>query len=345
MTSTSTPTTTEEPGLANGADASPSDLSPGDLSSSGLSPSDAPHTPSASASANLAAPLKPAEGQAPEPQASSTVVIEPTVSWSGVRWGELWHYRELLYFLTWRDIKIRYKQSVLGAAWAIIQPLVTMLIFSFALARVANMSSKTGGIPFSLATYVALVPWTFFAGAVTNSGNSLVGSANLISKVYFPRMIVPAAAVAASVLDFAIAFAFLIPLFIFYRHGPALTPNLLMLPVLSALLLVLALSVGMWMSALNVKYRDIRYALPFLIQVGMFASPVFFWLGWVQEARWRAVMMLNPMTGILEGFRAAIFGLPFNWAALGASALVTAGLAVYSLYVFKRMETSFADII
>lgn len=276
---------------------------------------------------------------------SSTVVIEPRNSWVALEMGELWAYRELLYFLTWRDIKIRYKQSVLGAAWAIIQPLVTMLIFSFALARVADMSSKTGGIPFGLATYVALTPWTFFAGAVTNSGNSLVGSANLISKVYFPRMLVPAAAVAASVLDFAIAFAFLIPLFFFYHYTPALTPNLLLLPLLLVLLLVLALSVGMWMSALNVKYRDIRYALPFLIQVGMFASPVFFWLGWIKEARWRTLMMLNPMTGILEGFRAALFGLPINWPALGVSGLVSGLLLVYALYTFRRMESSFADII
>ena len=271
------------------------------------------------------------------------VIIEPSSSWVALNLREMWVYRELLYFLTWRDIKIRYKQTVLGALWAIIQPLFTMLIFS-TVASFTGLAQKTGGVPYPLATYAALVPWTFFASAVTNSGNSLIGSANLISKVYFPRMLVPAAAIIAALLDFAIAFMFLLPLALFYRGGLVLSSNLLMLPVLILLVAVLALGVGMWMSALNVKYRDIRYALPFMIQLGMFASPIYFWLN-IVPARWQPLFLLNPVTGIIEGFRSALFGLPFHWTALGTSSVITVLMLVYALYAFRRMEKSFADII
>lgn len=274
------------------------------------------------------------------------VIIEPSPAWASVRWREVWAYRELLYFLAWRDIKIRYKQSALGASWAILQPLATMLIFTTLLGRAANLSQNLGNVPYALSTYAALVPWMFFSGAVAASGNSLVGSANLISKVYFPRMIVPAAAVGATLVDFGIAFSFLLPLSIAYKRLPSLSPALLMLPVLIALLFVLSLSVGMWMSALNVKFRDVKYALPFFLQIGMFASPVFFPLDSPRvPEQWRSLLIFNPMSGILEGFRSALFDLPFHWGALGVSAVMTALLAVYSLLAFRRMESSFADVI
>src|ERR1700686_5124718 len=198
--------------------------------------------------------------------------IRPSKGWVALRLRDLWSYRELLYFLTWRDIKVRYKQTVLGASWAIIQPLFTMLLFTLFFGRLAGLPSD--GIPYPIFAYAGLLPWTFFSNAVTNSGNSLVGSSNLITKVYFPRMIIPGAAVGAGLVDFAIAFVVLAALMIYY--GIALTPSLLALPLLLALTALLALGVGMWTSALNVKYRDVRYALPFVIQLWMFASPIIY---------------------------------------------------------------------
>lgn len=328
-------TPTEEPSLDLGAASSTRNAT--ETSASGASPNGSPSPVPPPNPAHRAPAAPPAE--------QLSVVIEPSTSWVALQPRELWAYRELLYFLTWRDIKIRYKQSVLGAAWAIIQPLVTMLIFTALLGRISGAAQQNGDVPFALSTYAALVPWTFFSSAVSNSGNSLVGSANLISKVYFPRMLVPAAAVSASLLDFAIAFAFGLPLCFIYGRLPSLSPNLLLLPLLIVLLLMLGLGAGMWMSALNVKYRDIRYALPFIMQIGMFASPVFFRLDDPSLAKWRSVLLLNPITGILEGFRSALFGLPINWGALGFSALISSLLLVYALYAFKRMESSFADII
>jgi lipopolysaccharide transport system permease protein len=252
----------------------------------------------------------------------------------------LWAYRELLYFLTWRDVKVRYKQTVLGAAWAIIQPLFTMIVFSIFFGRLANMPSD--GIPYPLFAYAALMPWTFFSNAVTNSGNSLVGSANLITKVYFPRMIIPGAAVAAGLVDLLIAFAILIVLMIVYGVGASW--GLLMLAPLVILTTTLAIGMGMWTSALNVKYRDIRHALPFAIQLLMFATPIIYPLS-IVPSRWRWVLTLNPLTGIIEGYRAAFFGRPFNWPLLAISAAITFGILIYSAYYFKRMERTFADIV
>ncbi|HKQ72402.1 MAG TPA: ABC transporter permease [Blastocatellia bacterium] len=252
----------------------------------------------------------------------------------------LWDYRELLYFLTWRDVKVRYKQTALGAAWAIIQPLFTMIIFTIFFGKLANMPSD--GIPYPIFAYAALLPWTFFSNAITSSGNSLVGSAHLITKVYFPRMIIPGAAVAAGLIDLVIAFGILIIMMIYY--GVGVTWNLLMLPALILLTTVLAIGVGMWTSALNVKYRDIRYALPFAIQLTMFATPIIYPLSLVPE-RWRWTLSLNPLTGIIEGFRAAFFGRPFNWPALAISSAITFALLIYAAYHFKRMERTFADIV
>ncbi len=252
----------------------------------------------------------------------------------------LWTYRDLFYFLTWRDVKVRYKQTALGASWAVIQPLLTMIIFSLIFGRLAGM--KSDGIPYPLFAYAGLLPWTFFANAVTNSGNSLIQSANLITKVYFPRMLLPASAVASGLVDFGVAFVLLALIMIYYRIAP--TWHALMLPGLVLLTSVLATSVGMWMSALNVKYRDIRYALPFLIQLWFFATPIIYPSSLVPE-RWQWVLALNPMAGLVEGYRAALFGKPFNRLALALSATITLVVLVCAAYAFRRMEKSFADVI
>jgi homopolymeric O-antigen transport system permease protein len=268
------------------------------------------------------------------------VVIEPSRSWEALKLGDLWAYREVFYFLMWRDVKVRYKQTVFGVAWAIIQPLLLMISFAFFFGFLARVPSN--GVPYGIFVYVALVPWTFFSNAIANSGNSLVGNSNLITKVYFPRMLIPAAAVGAGLVDFAIACLLLVPLVIYY--GISLTWGLLMTPILITLTALLALSVGIWMAALNAKYRDVRYALPFLIQLWMFATPIIYPLSLLPEnLRW--ILKLNPLTGIIEGYRSALFGHPFDWAGLGFSSAVTLVSLVYFAYVFRRMEDSFADVI
>lgn len=270
----------------------------------------------------------------------SLILIESEGKGSAWNLREIWAYRELLVFLTWRDIKIRYKQTLLGAAWAIIQPLFAMLLFTLLFGKLGKIPSDN--IPYPLFAYAGLLPWTFFANAVTNSGNSLVGSTSLITKVYFPRMIIPAAAVAAGLVDFLIAFLLLIPLLIYYRIS--FTWNLLMLPLFLILTTLLALGVGMWMSALNVRFRDVRYALPFMIQLWLFASPVIYPLSMVPE-KWKWILSLNPMTGIIEGFRASLFGKDFEWQAIIVSAGLTMFLLVGAAYVFRRVEDTFADIV
>jgi lipopolysaccharide transport system permease protein len=268
------------------------------------------------------------------------VVIEPNKGWSALDLHDLWSFRELLYFLTWRDVKVRYKQTELGVAWAIIQPLFTMLIFTLFFGRLAGVPSDN--IPYPIFAFAGLTAWTFFANAITQSGNSLVGSAHLITKVYFPRMIIPGAAVAAGLVDFAISFVMLALMMIYYRIG--ITLNILMLPALVLLTTLLALGMGMWMSALNVKYRDIRFALPFMVQLWMYLSPIIYPTSFL-PAKLRSLLTLNPMTGIIEGYRSALFGLPFNWIALAASAVITLILLIYASYSFRRMEKSFADIV
>jgi len=252
----------------------------------------------------------------------------------------LWAYRELLYFLTWRDVKIRYKQTLLGATWAIIQPLFTMIIFTIFFGNLAGMPSDN--IPYPLFAYAGLLPWIFFSNAVTSSSNSLVGSAHLITKVYFPRMIIPGAAVAAGLIDLAIGFGLLVVLMIYYKVG--LTMNILMLPVLILVMTLLAIGIGMWMSALNVKYRDIRHALPFAIMLLMFATPLIYPTSMVPE-RWRWLLQFNPLAGLIEGFRSSLFGRPFNWPALAISSAATVIFLIYAAIDFRRMERTFADIV
>jgi lipopolysaccharide transport system permease protein len=269
------------------------------------------------------------------------VVIEPSKSWVPLRLRDVWRYRELLYFLTWRDVKVRYKQTLLGAAWAILQPLLTMVIFTLLFGVLAGIKSE--GIPYPLFAYSGLIIWVFFSNSVTNSGNSLVSSSNLITKIYFPRLIIPAAAVAAGLVDLFLAFIIQIGLMIYYQVH--LTWGVAMVPVLALLATALASGVGMWLSALNVKYRDIRYAVPFMMQIWMFASPVIYPLT-LLPAKWRWLLMLNPLTGIIQNFRVALLGYgAFDWKALGVSAVITISILIYSAFTFRRMEKHFADIV
>ena len=275
------------------------------------------------------------------PPDSPVVIIEACRSWVPLRLGDFWAYRELLYFLIWRDVKVRYKQTLLGAAWAILQPLMTMLIFTLLFGKLAGI--KSDGLPYPIFAYGGLLIWTFFANSVTNSGNSLVGSAHLITKIYFPRMIVPASAVAAGLVDLALAFLIQIGLMIYYSVHASWA--LLMVLPLILLTTLLALGVGMWLSALNVKYRDVRYAIPFLIQLWMFASPIIYPVSMLPR-KWQWVLTLNPLTGIIQNFRIALFGnQPFDWKSLGISVAITAVVLVYSSYSFRRMERHFADIV
>lgn len=252
----------------------------------------------------------------------------------------LWKYRDLLYILTRRDIKVRYKQTILGVLWAVIQPLFMMIVFTLFFGRLAGMPSD--GIPYPVFAYAGLLPWTFFSNSLNTSSNSLVSNSSLITKVYFPRMIIPIAAVGAGLVDFLISFGLLILLIIYYEIGFSI--NLLMLPLLTLMTAFLAIGIGMWMSALNVKYRDVRYVLPFLIQIGLFTTPVIYPSSFVPE-KWRWLLMLNPLTGIIDGFRSAIFGKPFNFTALGISAIIIFLILIYSVYAFRKMERRFADII
>ncbi|HVF50077.1 MAG TPA: ABC transporter permease [Pyrinomonadaceae bacterium] len=253
---------------------------------------------------------------------------------------DLWRFRELLYFLTWRDIKVRYKQTLMGAAWVVIQPIFSMLLFTLVFNKFAGLSS--GDIPYPLFAYTGLLLWTFFANAVINGTYSLINNTNLITKVYFPRMFIPAAAIAAGLVDFAIASLILCGLAVYYAVVPS--AQLLLLPCFVALTLLLALGVGFLTSALTVKYRDLRHALPFIIQLWMFASPVIYPASKVTGA-WRWVLVFNPLTGIIEGFRSALVGRAFDWTAIGIAAALTLVVLVTSLYVFRRAEETFADLV
>jgi lipopolysaccharide transport system permease protein len=261
---------------------------------------------------------------------------------AGVRFAfsDLWAYRELLYFLTWRDIKVRYKQTALGAAWAIIQPLATMLLFTLVFNRLAGLDA--GRVPYPLFAYTGLLIWTFFSNAVTNSTNSLITNTNLITKVYFPRVFIPAAAVGAGLVDFVIAGLILCGLLVYYGITPG--AGIVLLPLFLLLSVMLALAVGMLISALTVKYRDLRHALPFMIQFWMFASPVIYPSS-IVPGRWRYLLALNPLTGIIEGFRAALTGGTFDRVATLLAIVMTVVVLAFSFYLFRRIEETFADLI
>lgn len=272
---------------------------------------------------------------------TSVTIIEPQPGWRAINVRELWKYRELLYFLTWRDVKVRYKQTVLGAAWAIIQPVMTMVVFTVFFGRLGGMS-QFSEVPYPIFVYSALLPWTFFANSVTQSGQSLITGANLVSKVYFPRLIIPFASVGAGLLDFALSFAVMLCLMVFY--GVSLTANALALPLCVVGTILAAIGVGTFLSALAVAYRDFRYVIPFMIQIWMFASPVAYPLK-VVPAKWRLIYALNPMTGIISGYRSALLGERFYWDCLFVSLLVAIVLFIAGAVYFRRVERRFADIV
>lgn len=277
-----------------------------------------------------------------EPQEKlSTLRIQPSKGWVPIKLNELWEYRELLYFLTWRDVKVRYKQTALGAAWAILQPVLTMAIFSLFFGRLAKVPSD--GIPYPIFSFTALVPWTFFANGLNQSSNSLVMSANLIKKVFFPRLTIPIATVLAGVVDFIFAFAVLLVMMLGYGITPGW--HVLYLPFFLLLAVVTSLGVGLWLAALNVEFRDVRYVVPFLTQFWMFATPIAYPSSLLAEP-WRTVYGINPMVGVVEGFRWALLGTK---TAPGASLLVSTGAALVLLvsgaYYFRRMERTFADVV
>lgn len=267
-------------------------------------------------------------------------VIEPTRGFVAIDVRELWHYRDLLYFLTWREISIRYKQTVLGFMWAIIQPLLTMIVFTVFLGRLAKVPSD--GVPYPVFSYLGLLPWTYFANAVTRSGTSLVSNANLLSKVYFPRLLIPLSGTLSALVDFAVAFVILIVLMLIY--SVPITASLLLVIPLTILTSVAATGVGMWLSALNVQYRDVQHAVPFLIQLWMFATPVVYPASVVPE-KWRLLFALNPMAGVIEAYRAAALGRPVDWRTLGVSFAVVVVITAIGAWQFRRMERRFADIV
>ncbi len=269
------------------------------------------------------------------------LTIRPSQGWMPLKLGELWEYRELLYFLVWRDIKVRYKQTARGAAWAVIQPFFTMVVFSVFFGHLAKMPSD--GIPYPIFTYCALLPWQLFAYALGQSGNSLVANQSLITRVYFPRLVIPISAVLAGLVDFAVAFVVLLGMMLYYGIVPAIA--ILTLPLFLLLAVATALAVGLWLSALNVEYRDVRYTIPFLTQFWLFLTPVAYPSSLVPE-RWRALYGLNPLAGVVEGFRWALLGRSGPPDPLiGVSVLVVVLLLVGGLYYFRRMEKTFADVV
>lgn len=268
-------------------------------------------------------------------------VIEPKKGWVPVDLKEIGSYSEVLYFLAKRDIKVRYKQTVLGGLWAVIQPVCTMVVFTLFFGRLAKIPSD--GIPYPIFVYAGLLPWTYFANALAASGNSLVGSSHLITKVYFPRLIIPAASSLAGLLDFFIAMLVLGALMIYYHFIPSI--GIFIFPVLVGLTFLCALGVGLWLSALNVQYRDIRYVIPFLVQVWMFVSPVIYPVSMVQR-KYQWLLALNPMGGVIRAYRAALLGhIPIDWFLLGLSTAIIFAILVSGLYYFRRMEKHFADVV
>lgn len=254
--------------------------------------------------------------------------------------GEVWAHRELLYFLIWRDLKVRYRQTFLGVAWVVLQPLLMTLVFTIFLSKLGHFQSE--GVPYPLFAYAGLLPWMFFSNSVSTCSSSLLSNSYIITKVYFPRLIIPAAIVGVRLVDFLVASSVLMVLMLFY--GVGLGRSLLMLPVLIAETTLFSLAVGSWFSALNVRYRDVGTLLPVLIQLWMFASPIIYPSNQVPE-RWRTIYALNPLVGIVEGFRASFLGLAFNWSAIAISGLITLILLISVIYIFYRWEDRLIDIL
>ena len=253
---------------------------------------------------------------------------------------EIWAHRELLYFLTWRDVKIRYKQTAIGVAWAVLQPVLTTAVFTVLFSKFARF--ETGSVPYPLFALSGLMIWLFVHNAVTMASNSFVSNTNLVTKVYFPRLIVPAAAVLAGLFDLVISLLILVILMVWYSAVPGL--NIILFPLFLLLSFLLAMALGILFSAVNVKFRDVKFALPFLLQVWMIASPIFYPLSLLSD-KWKLAFAINPLTGILEGLRSSLFGTPFDWQVIGISCLSLLVLLIVSLAIFKWMEDDFADLI
>jgi lipopolysaccharide transport system permease protein len=269
------------------------------------------------------------------------IILEPPHGWFNLRLRELWDFRELLYFLIWREIKVRYKQTVLGAAWAVLQPLLTMIVFSVIFGKFANLPSND--IPYPVFTFTALLPWQLFSRALGEASSSLVNSQQMITKIYFPRLFLPAASVLSGLLDFSFSFLVLLGLMLAYGIRP--TWAILTLPLFLLLALMTAMAVGLWLSALNVRYRDVKYITPFLIQFWLYATPIAYSSTLIPQ-EWRALYGLNPMTGVVEGFRWALLGQQASFSSmLFISIGVVVILFITSLIYFQRMELTFADVV
>jgi lipopolysaccharide transport system permease protein len=269
-------------------------------------------------------------------------MIKPSRGWVALNLKDLWKYRELVYFLIWRDIKVRYKQAALGVAWAIIQPILTMVIFSVIFGKFGKLPTDNS-IPYPLFTFAALLPWQLFANALQRSGTSLVGSAHLITKIYFPRLVIPISAVVGGIVDFGISFIILIGMMIYYKVYP--TWNILWIIPFTILTLITALAVGLWLSAMNVRYRDVQQMIPFLIQAWMFASPVAYSAKMITDRAWQLIYGLNPLAGIIQGFRWSLLGGTPPGELMWISATVMVTLLISGLYYFRRMEKTFADTV
>jgi lipopolysaccharide transport system permease protein len=275
------------------------------------------------------------------PPVKPIISVEPNRALLNLGLGEVWQHRELLYFLAWREIKVRYKQTLIGAAWVVFQPLLTILIFTIVFGNFVKVPSD--GLPYPIFAFAGLLPWTYFSEAITRSSGSLVGDSNLIRKVYFPRLIIPLASVATPVIDFVLSFAVFLGMMAWYGVTP--TIGALFVPLFVVLAVVTALTVGLWLSALNVRYRDVRHTVPFLMQFWMYASPVVYPVSVVPE-KWRLIFALNPMTGVIEGFRWGLLGKESpDFSVMIASALVVLILLFGGLVFFRQMERTFADVV
>ena len=273
------------------------------------------------------------------PVAADVLVIEPQRGWRSIDFGELWRYRELLYFLVWRDIKVRYKQTVIGAAWAILQPLCQMVIFSVIFGAFAKIPSE--GFPYPIFVYAGLLPWTFFANAVSQSSVSLVNQSQLLTKVYFPRLFIPSSSIGVGLVDFSLSFGVYVCLMLWYGHAPGV--SVVLLPLLLLLTMMTALGVGVFLASVTVAYRDFRLVVPFMVQIWMYLSPVVYAVTLVPE-KYRWIMAFNPMTGIIGGFRSVLLNQPVDWNALGISLLISSILLTIGVANFRRTERRFADI-
>jgi lipopolysaccharide transport system permease protein len=287
----------------------------------------------------LQASSQPQAEQPPTPCITTT--IRPRSGWQPVNFAEIWRYRELLMFLIWRDVKVRYKQTVLGSAWAIIQPVMTMIVFTIFFGRFGGMAQHVS-VPYPVFAYAGLLAWTYFATTISNAGSSLVSSSNLISKVYFPRLIIPLSTAGVGLVDFAVAAVLMFVLLAWY--GVALTAQVFLLPLFLGLAVVAAVGVGTLLAALVIAYRDFRYVLGFMVQLWMFACPLAYPVDVVPE-RWRLLYAINPMVGVIDGFCAALTGTALRWDIIGVSAASAVALLVIGLFYFKRIERRFADIV